>query len=51
MKIIFHHYEKETFSIPNKEMQIKTEEMYDERFADDNNLEALWLMAHTLESD
>lgn len=31
-------------------MQIKTEEMYGERFADDTNMEASWLMAHTLKS-
>ena len=36
-------------SVPsqNKETEIKTEEIYGERFVDDINMEASWLVAHT----
>lgn len=46
MEIIFH----EDKSVPsqNKETQIKTKEIYGERFEDGNNMEASWLVAYTL---
>lgn len=39
---------KRSFPSQNKETQVKTEEMYGKRFADDINMEASWLVAHTL---
>jgi len=46
MEIIFH----EDKSVPsqNKKTQIKTEEIHGERFEDGINMEASWLVAHTL---
>lgn len=48
MEIIFH----EDKSVPSqiKETQIKTKEIYGERFEDSINMEASWLVAYTLTS-